>query len=69
MELGVRPCLQYGVVLPCVLGVVALQQAAAHGGARTCKLRHVEVGEAQLRGREQQREVTFYPFPILISAA
>lgn len=46
------PCLQNGVVLPCVLGVVALQQAAAHGGARTCELGHVEVGEAQLRSRE-----------------
>lgn len=44
------PHLQYGVVLPCVLGVVPLQQTAAHGGARTCELRHVEVCEAQLRG-------------------
>lgn len=51
-------CLQNGVVLPRILGVVALQQAAAHGGARTCKLGHVEVGEAQLGSREQQRELT-----------
>lgn len=42
------PCLQYGVVLPCVLRVISLQQTAAHGGARTCELRHVEVCEAQL---------------------
>lgn len=47
------PCLQYGVVLPRVLGVVALQQTAAHGGARTRKLRHVEVGEAQLGGSKR----------------
>lgn len=47
---GGGSCLQNGVVLPCVLGVVALQQAAAHGGAGACKLCHVEVGEAQLRG-------------------
>lgn len=42
-------CLQYGVVLPCVLGVVSLQQTTAHSGTRTGKLSHVEVCEAQLR--------------------
>lgn len=45
--------LEDGVVLPRVLGVVALQQAAAHGGAGTRELRHVEVREAELRGEEQ----------------
>lgn len=64
-----RPCLQYGVVLPRVLGVVALQQAAAHGGAGTRKLRHVEVGEAQLWGGERRRELTVSAPPILISVA
>lgn len=49
------PCLQYGVVLPCVLGVVTLQQTAAHSGARTCELRHVEVCEAQLRVKRSRR--------------
>lgn len=41
-------CLQYGVVLPRVLRVVSFQQAAAHGGAGTSELCHVEVREAQL---------------------
>lgn len=46
-----HPGLQYledGIVLPSVLGVVALEQAAAHGASRTCKLGQVQVGKAQL---------------------
>lgn len=48
---AVRPpsCLQDGVVLPRVLGVVSLQQTTAHRGAGTGELGHVEVCEAQLR--------------------
>lgn len=40
--------LEDGVVLPGVLGVIALQQAATHRGARTSELRHVEVSKTQL---------------------
>lgn len=54
--------LEDGVVLSSVLRVVALQQAAAHRGARARKLCQVQVGEAQLsggqrRGREAEGSV------------
>ena len=40
--------LEDGVVLSGVLRVIPLQQAAAHGGARACKLGQVQVSKAQL---------------------
>lgn len=45
--------LEDGVVLAGVLRVISLQQAAAHRGTRACKLSQVQVGEAQLGGREK----------------
>lgn len=67
--LRVRPCLENGVVLPCVFGVVALQQAAAHRGAGAGELGHVEVGEAQLRKARNGNVSSIRPPPILTSVA
>lgn len=51
------PYLQNGVILSSVLGIIALQKAAAHGGARTSELRQVEVSKAQLNGEEESTEL------------
>lgn len=51
---GDRPqYLEDGIVLAGVLRVISLQQAAAHRGARACKLSQVQVSETELEERKE----------------
>ena len=43
------------IILPGVLGVVALQQTPSRGAPRTCKLGQVQISKAQLSQEERER--------------